>query len=60
MKIPTSPEIKDAYREAAMKSHPDRLPMNDPLRKTSQVKFLAVSTAYKALLEFEKNNSGSK
>jgi predicted DNA binding CopG/RHH family protein len=39
MKQPSIQEVKEAYRIVAMKYHPDRLPLNDPSRKNSELKF---------------------
>jgi DnaJ-class molecular chaperone len=51
MKQPSIQEIKDAYRIAALKYHPDRIPLKDPSRKLSEIKFGQVTTAYKELLQ---------
>lgn len=60
MKQPSIQEIKEAYRIVAKKYHPDRLPLNDPSRKLSELKFKQVTTAYKELLQHVESLSNSK
>jgi hypothetical protein len=60
MKQPSIQEIKEAYRIAALKYHPDRIPLKDPNRKFSEIKFGQVTTAYKELLQHVEASSKSK
>lgn len=60
IKQPSIQEIKEAYRIVAMKYHPDRIPLKDPFRKASELKFGLVTTAYKELLQHVESLSKSK
>jgi hypothetical protein len=62
MKQPSIQEIKEAYRIVALKYHPDRIPLNDPStnRKSSELKFGQMTTAYKELLQHVESLSKCK
>ncbi|KAF7846221.1 hypothetical protein BT93_L4823 [Corymbia citriodora subsp. variegata] len=45
----TSEEIRTAYKKAALKSHPDRVPSDDPTRPARTKKFQRINDAYYTL-----------
>ncbi|EFW99760.1 chaperone [Grosmannia clavigera kw1407] len=45
----TAQQIRDAYKRAALKSHPDRVPADSPERKRRTERFQLVNDAYYAL-----------
>lgn len=45
----TQQQIRDAYKHAALKSHPDRVPQNSPERASRTRKFQHVNDAYYTL-----------
>jgi DnaJ-class molecular chaperone len=49
-RFPSRKEVKEAYRKAAMKYHPDRLSADDPRRSQYEKKFGEATVACKALL----------
>jgi DnaJ-class molecular chaperone len=54
-RFPSKGEVKEAYRKAALKYHPDRLDSDDPKAKDYEKRFLEASVAYKALLDHLEN-----
>eukprot|EP01038_Epipyxis_sp_PR26KG_P012373 gene12373-16597_t len=52
----TQNQIKDAYRAAVLKYHPDRFPTDDPLKKDNENKFKSVSESYKTVSEYFDDN----
>ena len=59
-KVVSESEIKDAYRKAVMKYHPDRIQSEDAkLKELYETKFKEASTSYQSLIEhFVKNENG--
>lgn len=47
----TAPQIRDAYKRAALKSHPDRVPSDSPERTARTRKFQQINDAYYTLSE---------
>ena len=47
----TSQQIRDAYKRAALKSHPDRVPVDSPERAARTKKFQQINDAYYTLSE---------
>ncbi|KKY27029.1 putative dnaj domain containing protein [Phaeomoniella chlamydospora] len=45
----TPQQIRDAYKKAALKSHPDRVPVDSPERSTRTRKFQQINDAYYTL-----------
>ncbi len=59
-KVVSEPEIKDAYRKAVMKYHPDRIQSEDEkLKELYETKFKQASASYQSLMEhFVKKEDG--
>jgi len=47
----TQQQIRDAYKKAALRHHPDRVPANSPERNTRTKKFQQINDAYYTLSE---------
>ncbi|CAK7198660.1 hypothetical protein SEUCBS139899_001324 [Sporothrix eucalyptigena] len=50
----TAQQIRDAYKRAALKNHPDRVPVDSPERSTRTRKFQLVNDAYFTLSNAER------
>ncbi|CAK7274051.1 hypothetical protein SEPCBS119000_005972 [Sporothrix epigloea] len=50
----TAQQVRDAYKRAALKNHPDRVPVDSPERKERTRKFQLVNDAYYTLSDAER------